>query len=182
MEKGKSNAAVQESSALAELREKLESEKAHHAHMIAVNKYFSERGTVNGCEDIGSFEKAMIEGRLKMGDRSPFLPWQFSSSKARINRLQTRIRDAEAAIAAGSQPVEVDGLPGVTYCENGALMRVQLTFENDPGPEVRGILKGNAFRWSYSQRAWQRILNENGKRAAQKALSEIKMVQAVGAA
>lgn len=167
---------------LAELKGKLEEEKTRHAHMIAVNKYFREHGTVSGCEGVGSCEKAMIEGRLKMGDHSPFLPWQFSSSKDRIRRLQARITDAEAAIAAGSQPVKVDGLPGVTYYENGALMRVQLIFEDNPGPEVRGILKGNAFRWSYSQRAWQRILNENGKRAAQKALAEIKMVQAVGAA
>ncbi|MFV8821831.1 hypothetical protein [Faecalibacterium sp. 9] len=173
---------TKEPDALVDLKGKLEEEKARHAHMIAVNRYFRERGTVNGCEGVGSCEKAMIEGRLKMGDHSPFLPWQFSSSKDRIRRLQARIRDAETAIAAGSQPVKVEGLPGVTYYENGALMRVQLTFENDPGPEVRGILKGNAFRWSYSQRAWQRILNENGKRAAQKALAEIKMVQAVGAA
>lgn len=173
---------TKEPDALVDLKGKLEEEKARHAHMIAVNRYFRERGTVNGCEGVGSCEKAMIEGRLKMGDHSPFLPWQFSSSKDRIRRLQARIRDAETAIAAGSQPVKVEGLPGVTYYENGTLMRVQLTFENDPGPEVRGILKGNAFRWSYSQRAWQRILNENGKRAAQKALAEIKMVQAVGAA
>ncbi len=168
--------------ALVDLKGKLEEEKARHAHMIAVNKYFRERGTVNGCEGVGSCEKAMIEGRLKMGDHSPFLPWQFSSSKDRIRRLQARIRDAEAAIEAGSQPVKVDGLPGITYCENGTLMRVQLIFESVPNPEVRGILKGNAFRWSYSQRAWQRILNENGKRAAQKALAEIKTLQAVGAA
>lgn len=173
---------AKEPDALVDLKGKLEEEKVRHAHMIAVNKYFRKFGTVEGCEGVGECERSMIDCWLKMGNRAPFLPWQFSSSKARINRLQTRIRDAEAAIAAGSQPVEVDGLPGVTYCENGALMRVQLTFENDPGPEVRGILKGNAFRWSYSQRAWQRILNENGKRAAQKALAEIKMVQAVGAA
>ena len=168
---------AKETNALVDLKGKLEEEKARHAHMIAVNKYFRECGTVNGCEGVGSCEKAMIEGRLKMGDHSPFLPWQFSSSKDRIRRLQARIRDAEVAIAAGSQPVKVDGLPGVAYYENGALMRVQLIFDDNPGPEVRGILKGNAFRWSYSQRAWQRILNENGKRAARAALEEIKIPQ-----
>lgn len=173
----RTSSTVKEAGVLVDLKGKLEEEKARHAHMIAVNKYFRERGTVEGCEGVGSCEKAVIEGRLKMGDRSPFLPWQFSSSKDRIRRLQARIRDAEAAIAAGSRPVNVEGLPGVTYYENGALMRVQLTFENDPGPEVRGILKGNAFRWSYSQRAWQRILNENGKRAARAALEEIKILQ-----
>lgn len=174
MGKSKSNVVVQESSALAELREKLESEKAHHSHMIAVNKYFRQFGTVEGCEGVGECERSMIDCWLRMGNRAPFLPWQFSSSKDRIRRLEVRIRDAEAAIAANAEPTRVKGLPGVTYYENGHLMRVQLLFDWKLDPDIRAILKANAFHWSYAQCAWQRILNENGKKAAQKAIEEIK--------
>ena len=112
-----------------------------------------------------------------MGDRAPFLPWQLSNSTARIHRLEDRIKEVEAAAAANAQPVEVAELPGVTYHENSAQMRVQLIFDGKPEPDIRGILKSHAFRWSPSQGAWQRILNENGKRAARAVLEEIEMLQ-----
>lgn len=163
---------------LAALNKKLEDEKKKHEHMIVVNKHFRQFGTVEGCEGVGPCEQAMIEARMKQwGDRAPFLPWQLSNSTARIHRLEGRIKEVEAAAAANAQPVEVAELPGVTYHENSAQMRVQLIFDGKPEPDIRGILKSHAFRWSPSQGAWQRILNENGKRAARAVLEEIKMLQ-----
>ena len=164
--------------ALAALNKKLEDEMQKHDHMIAVNKYFRQFGTVEGCEGVGPCEQAMIEGRMKQwGDRAPFLPWQLSNSMARIHRLEGRIKEVKAAAEAKAEPVEVAELPGVTYHENSAQMRVQLIFDGKPEPDIRAILKSHAFRWSPSQGAWQRILNENGKRAARAALEEIKILQ-----
>ena len=164
--------------ALAALNKKLEDEKQKHDHMIAVNKYFRQFGTVEGCEGVGPCEQAMIEGRMKQwGDRAPFLSWQLSNSMARIHRLEGRIKEVKAAAEAKAEPVEVAELPGVTYHENSAQMRVQLIFDGKPEPDIRAILKSHAFRWSPSQGAWQRILNENGKRAARAALEEIKILQ-----
>lgn len=163
--------------ALAALNKKLEDEKQKHDHMIAVNKYFRQFGTVEGCEGVGPCEQAMIEGRMKQwGDRAPFLSWQLSNSMARIHRLEGRIKEVKAAAEAKADPVEIAELPGVTYHENSALMRVQLIFEGKPEPDIRGILKAHAFRWCPSQGAWQRQLNENGKRAARQVLDEMRML------
>lgn len=163
--------------ALTALNKKLEDEKQKHDHMIAVNKYFRQFGTVEGCEGVGPCEQAMIEGRMKQwGDRAPFLSWQLSNSMARIHRLEERIKEVKAEAEAKAEPVEVAELPGVTYHENSALMRVQLIFEGKPEPDIRGILKAHAFRWCPSEGAWQRQLNENGKRAARQVLDEMRML------
>lgn len=164
--------------ALAVLNKKLDDEKQNHDHMIAVNKYFRKFGSIEGCEGIGPCERAMIEARMRQcGDRAPFLPWQLSNSTARIHRLEDRIEEVKAAATANAQPVEIKELPGVTYHENSAEMRVQLIFEGKPEPDIRAILKAHAFRWSPRNSAWQRQLNENGKRAARAALEEIKLIQ-----
>lgn len=163
--------------ALTALNKKLEDEKQKHDYMIAVNKYFRQFGTVEGCEGVGPCEQAMIEGRMKQwGDRAPFLSWQLSNSMARIHRLEERIKEVKAAAEAKAEPMEVVELPGVTYHENSALMRVQLIFDGKPEPDIRGILKAHAFRWCPSQGAWQRQLNENGKRAARQVLDEMRML------
>lgn len=164
--------------ALVTLREELDKERESHAHMKAVNEYFKRCGSLNGCTDIGEYERAEIEGRMKQwGDPKPFVSWQLGNSRKRIQRLENRIKEMEAAVEANAQPVELDDLPGVTYHENSATMRVQLIFEGKPEPDIRAVLKAHAFHWCPSQGAWQRQLNANGKRAAHAALEEIKLLQ-----
>lgn len=166
-----------DSEALKALREKLGREQDYHAHMIAVNKYYRDYGTVEGCEGVGDYELSTIQARMKQwGDRKPFLSWQLSNSNRRIRQIEARIKEMEAAAKSNAQPVELVELPGVTYHENSALMRVQLIFDGKPEPDIRGILKAHAFRWCPSQGAWQRQLNENGKRAARQVLDEMRML------
>ena len=164
--------------ALVALREELDKERENHAHMKAVNEYFKRCETLDGCADVGEYERAEIEGRMKQwGDPKPFVSWQLGNSRKRIHRLENRIKEMEAAVEANAQPVELDDLPGVTYHENSATMRVQLIFEGKPEPDVRAVLKSHAFHWCPSQGAWQRQLNANGKRAAHEVLEQIKVLQ-----
>lgn len=44
--------------------------------------------------------------------------------------------------------------------------RVQIIFDSKPDADVRAALKQSGFRWAPSQRAWQRMLNQNGIYAA----------------
>ncbi|MDD3222726.1 MAG: hypothetical protein EOM34_07125 [Clostridia bacterium] len=53
-----------------------------------------------------------------------------------------------------------ESLPFKTV-KNNDLMRLQLLFDGKPSEEIRTILKSNGFRWSPSQKAWQRLLNDN---------------------
>lgn len=45
--------------------------------------------------------------------------------------------------------------------KNTEIMRLQLLFDGIPEASTREILKKNGFRWSPSQKAWQRLLNDN---------------------
>src|SRR5574344_998315 len=45
--------------------------------------------------------------------------------------------------------------------KNNDLMRLQLLFDGKPSEEIRTILKSNGFKWAPSQKAWQRLLNDN---------------------
>ena len=61
----------------------------------------------------------------------------------------------------GTEESEEDTLFKVV--ENTEIMRLQLLFDGIPEVETRNILKSNGFRWSPSQKAWQRLLNDNAR-------------------
>lgn len=47
--------------------------------------------------------------------------------------------------------------------ENTELMRLQLFFDGIPEASTRDVLKKNGFKWAPSQKAWQRLLNDNAR-------------------
>ena len=49
-------------------------------------------------------------------------------------------------------------------------------FDGKPDEATRALLKANGFRWSPSQGAWQRMLNDNGRYAAQKVRDELDAI------
>lgn len=57
-------------------------------------------------------------------------------------------------------------LKGVKIIHNTNLDRLQLLFNGKPTPETISLLKKNAFRWSPSNKAWQRQLTNNAIFAA----------------
>lgn len=59
---------------------------------------------------------------------------------------------------------------GVRIVQNLADNRLQLFFDGKPAPEIIAKLKSNAFHWSPKNKAWQRILTDSAKRAANEVL------------
>ena len=60
---------------------------------------------------------------------------------------------------------------------NKEVNRLQIVFDEKPEEELRAKLKLNGFKWSPSQKAWQRLLNQNAVRAVKRIeeLAEIKV-------
>lgn len=105
--------------------------------------------------------------RAVQGQRSP------CRSPAQ-NRMLDCLKAAVIRIsAADAAPVEGDGYKLV---ENAELGRIQFLFDGKPDEATRALLKANGFRWSPSQGAWQRMLNDNGRYAAQKVLDELDAI------
>lgn len=60
--------------------------------------------------------------------------------------------------------------------KNNDMMRLQLFFEGVPSAEIRTILKSNGFKWAPSQKAWQRLLNDNALNSLERVKKEIVKV------
>lgn len=97
-------------------------------------------------------------------NRVGFADYQLSNNNANIRRMRDRIASLERASEA--EHVETDYQGIVRVVENPDENRVQLFFPGKPADDVRKMLKSSGFRWSRMNGAWQRHLNNAGRRAA----------------
>ena len=158
--------------AIAKLTAKLEARKQAQEHMKAVNAYFRKHKTLDGCPDLTDGERNRLNAQMAQGWRvnsMPFEPWALSNNNADIHRIQDRIaalqKEAERAESnKGAEPVTGDGYRLIENAEAG---RIQFIFDGKPDEQTRSTLKTWGFKWAPSQGAWQRMLNGNGRYAAE---------------
>lgn len=105
--------------------------------------------------------------------RIGFADYQLTNNNANIRRMKQRLSNLEATSQAETVEVNHDGFKVVENIEEN---RVQIIFPGKPSYEIRQILKQNGFRWSPSQGAWQRHLNNAGKWAAQYVTEKINQI------
>lgn len=91
-----------------------------------------------------------------------------------VDRLETRHRRAanrtEQIAANADKAITENEIMGNRVVENGPLNRIQIFFAEKPSDEMRSRLKKRGFRWSPSQGAWQRHLNNAGRYAVNEVL------------
>lgn len=135
------------------LREKVTELEAQRERMKDANTAWRKAGNKPGRQDDGSWVEP------------PYPPYS-------LTNLGARIRDAKARVArlereGERETKEVETNVGVTLVQNAEANRVQLIFPGKPAPNVIKELKSRGFRWSPSEKAWQRMLNNAGIYAAQ---------------
>ena len=169
--------------AIEKLELKIERLTEEQEMMKAVNAYYRKNKTLDGCpvltEEQIEEAKAEMAKEFHLSD-SPYPAWALSNNNANIRRLKERLEKLKAVKEAGTQEhsEEEVGIEGLKIVENAEAMRIQLIFDGKPDEATRNILKSWGFKWSPRFTAWQRVLNENGKYAAQKAIEEIKKAKA----
>lgn len=174
--------------ATAKLQDKYDKLKAELENGKAMNAYFRKNKTLVGFPGISEQSAKAFDRANASGDyfsRQPFMPYRLQNGNAELHRIQARIdtlnkakAQAEAAkanpqAAAEATAAKYPKVDGVEVQENAEEMRVQLRFDDIPPAETREKLKRNGFRWSPSQKAWQRLLNESGKYAAKSVLKDL---------
>lgn len=99
---------------------------------------------------------------------------------ANMRRIQQRIESLEREGRSRAELVATTGTEApeeqfgqVRVVQNTAANRVQLFFPGKPSEAHRSLLKSAGFRWSPREGAWQRMLNEQGRRAARRVAQEI---------
>lgn len=127
-------------------------------------------------------EKGYSDSVIKEGIEHPFGSNQTAEirrNKQRLEELQKRQEkleerkasesNSEGGLSANTGRVDFDG--GYVY-ENPELDRIQIIYDGKPERDVIDKLKHNGFRWSPSQKAWQRQLNRNGRSAVNRVFAE----------
>lgn len=165
-----------DSDAIEKLQAKIGLAEESQRLMKAANKIIRKKITngekIDALEEIGLSEGVSIS--LLFGDHSGrrgYPSYKLTNNNANIRRMKARIEELKREGERGQ--VEDKIINGVTVSENKDITRLQLFFEGKPSPQVRKILKSHGFKWAGSQGAWQRLLNDNARRAAEQVLKNI---------
>ena len=155
--------------AIVKLEHKLEELESIQTKMKTVNAYYRKHKTLDGCPNITEEEAEQLKtDMIKFNEDVPFYSYTLTNNNANIRRTRQRVeelkREAERQATADSADKQYDGF---ILRENAENCRIQFIFDGKPDDETRSLLKSYGFRWSPKETAWQRLLNENGRRAAQ---------------
>lgn len=134
--------------ALPKLNAELAALQERQAAMKAENEAWRAAGNKAGRQPDGAWIDAPNPG------------YRLSNNSANIRRIEARIKVLSANADRETRAEDHQGV--VKLVENAEANRVQLIFPGKPSAEIRSRLKRSGFRWSPSEGAWQRHLNNAG--------------------
>ena len=152
--------------AIQKLQDKLEMCEKSQKYMKEVNAYYRKNGTCEGFPGMEAARAARLDESVRQAyswDKQPFPSYALTNNSAEIRRLKQRIEKLTVNQEVGFVGWTFDGGEVVA---NSAENRLQILFDEKPDEQKRSALKGNGFKWSPSQGAWQRQLNDNAIYAA----------------
>lgn len=162
--------------AITKLKEELEKAEVGQRTMVAANKVV--RSAIRSGLNAGSTEEELAGYYDKMSaagvtssaaarkllepdccGRIGFPDYATSNNSANIRRIKQRIAQLEAASVRTTRSHEANG---IRLVQNVEANRIQLIFPGKPQVAVIAELKSSGFRWSPTEGAWQRQLNNAG--------------------
>ena len=152
--------------AIQKLQDKLEMCEKSQKYMKEVNAYYRKNGTCEGFPGMEAARAARLDESVRQAyswDKQPFPSYALTKNSAEIRRLKQRIEKLTVNQEVGFVGWTFDGGEVVANSEEN---RLQILFDEKPDEQKRSALKGNGFKWSPSQGAWQRQLNDNAIYAA----------------
>ena len=170
------NVDIREPDALDTLDRQIADLEAEQDRMKKVNAYWRKHGTLKGCPQLPEGMQSAMEKVITGGGRAsdkPYEDFELSGNREKIKRLKRKRDDLASTKAAGSSST-TDG--DIEVIEDTEAMRIRIRFPDKPEEDVRSILKQNGFKWSQSTMSWQRQLNDAGREATKRAMSQIAKV------
>ena len=157
---------IDDPNAIQKLQDKLEMCEKSQKYMKEVNAYYRKNGTCEGFPGMEAARAARLDESVRQAyswDKQPFPSYALTNNSAEIRRLKQRIEKLTVNQEVGFVGWTFDGGEVVANSEEN---RLQILFDEKPDEQKRSALKGNGFKWSPSQGAWQRQLNDNAIYAA----------------
>lgn len=168
--------------AIEKLTAKLKAREEAQEHMKAVNAYYRKHKTLEGCQDLTDEERRSLEADMQRSWRAnpvPFEGWALTNNNAEIHRIRDRIAALQKEAERAEQMADAEPVAGEGYklIENAEAGRIQFVFDGKPDEQTRATLKSWGFKWAPSQGAWQRMLNGNGRYAAEQVRKALDKAQ-----
>ena len=151
--------------ALQRYQEKLKKLEERQEHMKAVNKAWKQ-----GKAALIALGLSEAESEKLANDKSKPCPtWMLSNNGAEIRRVKQQM---ETLKKLDGMEAENTSFPGGKMRINVEINRIQFLFDEIPPIEIRKLLKSNGFKWSPSEKAWQRQRTFNALYATKRLLKE----------
>lgn len=170
---GNSGISSDDPTAIDQLREKLAKLEARQEMMQQANKLVRKKD-IAGLVALG-FSQSSAERCVTVpvwGTKlCAFEPYQLSNNGATIRTTKDRIAHLERE--AQRETVVIETNIGLQVVQNTEANRVQLIFPDKPDEATRSLLKSQGFRWSPTEGAWQRLLNNAGVYAAKYVMQKL---------
>ena len=168
--------------AIDKLRTKLEKLERQQEKMRNINAYYRKHKSLDGCpeltvDEVEWFKQTMSDPHALYDQ--PYPKWALTNNSANIRRIKSRIETLEKEAARAAEKPEEKGGEGYTLRENSEIGRIQFVFDGKPVASVRDLLKSWGFRWSPREGAWQRMLNDNGRYAAEQLMKKLNEMEVV---
>ena len=163
--------------ALEKLRERIAALKMAQERMKAANAAIrkhkkSADEQQAALEAIGfTAEQAVELLKPDFAGRLGFAPFQLTNNNATIKRLEDRLKVLEKAQDLEDRTTDY---AWGSVRENKEANRIQFIFGGKPDETVRKLMKANGFRWSPSEKAWQRQWTANAVYAARDVIKRIE--------
>ena len=87
-----------------------------------------------------------------------FASYSLTNNRAAMKQAEERIAEITKRKETTAKDINING---VRVLENTEAMRLQLFFNGKPPAPIIALLKSHGFKWSPSNMAWQRLLNNN---------------------
>ena len=163
--------------AIEKLELKIEELTAKQERMKAINAYYRKKKNIYGFPDLSDEERKDICWNLSYGKNpKPYPSFTLSNNGAEIRRLKGRLEHLKEIKARGTQEhsEEETGVKGLKVIENAEEVRLLLIFDEELDEKTIKLLDGNRFEWSPKFKAWERVLNNSSKYAAECVIEQLK--------
>lgn len=165
--------------ALTKLKDKLEKLETWQQMMKDANKIIKNKKQDNEAKIAALIAMHIPEVAARkilepdFAGRIGFASYSLTNNNANIKRTQDRIKQLEKISSMVTTEQEINGIKVLTNVEAN---RVQIFFPSIPDEEIRKKLKSHGYRWSPTERAWQRQISGNALYWAKQVLTEIPRI------
>jgi hypothetical protein len=142
---------------------KLKQLEAAQEKMKAVNKAWKQGDTALYELGLTDFEIEKLKSKMPSCEKKPFPTWALSNNSAEIRRVKEKLEELNRL---DKMEAESTKFSGGEMLINIAINRIQFIFDDIPSLEIRKLLKSHGFKWSPSEKAWQRQRTLNAVNAA----------------